>query len=179
MTQRILPFHTEVGRNFLRRYYDTLSKHDKETQYTRAYRLDEPVGVVNFIDNLLSREESHRLIDYRLCLDQIDAVLRARFPGREPDDLSDTAFTDLYQQMAANNVDGWDTGIYHDPVFFLKLLRRHTYRGAFSHPAYGGNAAGAGWAFIEDRFRDAAGANCFDWRRAIEKPLGTSDAYLG
>jgi hypothetical protein len=179
LTNAILPFAEDAAAQFLDLYYFRADRAAQDNTYHQAYRISQPIGAVNFIDNLLSREESHRLIDYRLCLDQIDAVLRARFPGREPVDLSDTAFTDLYQQMAANNVDGWDTGKYHDPVFFLKLLRRHTYLGAFSHPAHGGNAAGAGWAFIEDRFRDAAGANCFDWRRAIEKPLGTSDAYLG
>lgn len=180
ITQRIMPFHTKQGRDFLRRYHDTLSKHDKETQYARAYRLDEPVGVVNFIDKLVARQENHRLVDYKLCLLQMDAVLRSRYPFVEPAGMPDQVYDDLYGQMAADSVPGWDTSAYHSPAFFLKILRRHAFEGAFAHPKYGGNAGAAGWAYLEGRFADPdTGATLFDWERIMEKPLGASADYRG
>jgi hypothetical protein len=42
ITERILPFHTEAGRNFLSRFYDGLNKQDRASQYAWAYRLDQP-----------------------------------------------------------------------------------------------------------------------------------------
>jgi hypothetical protein len=180
MTQRILPFHTDAGENFLRRYYNTLSASDRATQFARAYRLDEPVGVVNFIDKLLAREENHRLNDYRICLRQMDAVLRQRDPYAEPSDMPDQVYDDLYSEMAADQVPGWDRGAYESPSFFLKLLRRHAYEGAFSHPKYGGNVGAAGWAYLEERYTDpTTGATLFNWRRIMEQPLGQSPDYHG
>ena len=165
MTQRILPFHTDLGRNFLKRYYDTLTNSDKESQFARAYRLDEPVGVVNFIDKLVAKQENHRLNDYRLCLVQMDAVLRSRYPDTEP---------------ATGSVPGWDTTAYGSPAFFLKMLRRHAYEGAFAHPKYGGNVGAAGWAYLEGRFTDpTTGTTLFDWERIMEPPLGNSVDYHG
>jgi hypothetical protein len=180
MTQRILPFHTDLGQNFLRRYYDTLTHSDKENQFARAFRLDEPVGVVNFIDKLLAKQENHRLVDYRLCLLQMDAVLRSRYPSAEPADMPNQVYDDLYGQMAAGNVPGWDTSAYGNPAFFLKLLRRHAYEGAFAHPKYGGNVGAAGWAYLEGRFTDpATGTTLFNWERIMEPPLGNSTDYRG
>jgi hypothetical protein len=80
--------------------------------------------------------------------------------------------------MANDSVDGWDKAQYGSPNFFLQLLRRHTYTGAFSHPKYGGNAGAAGWAWLEDRFRGPGNESCFNWQRAIEQPLGTSADYV-
>ena len=48
----------------------------------RVYDMDVTVGAVNYIDNILAREESHHLIDYQICLEQIDRVLRQRNPIR-------------------------------------------------------------------------------------------------
>jgi Gluconate 2-dehydrogenase subunit 3 len=179
MTKRILPFHTAKGQNFLNRYYDMLTAAAKETQYARAFRLDVSVGVVNFIDKLVAKQENHRLMDYRLCLPQIDKAVRAADPYAEPADMPDQVYDDLYTQMASNSVPGWDTSAYGDPSYFLKLLRRHTYEGAFTHPKYGGNVGAAGWAYLEQRFTDATGTTLFDWRRITEQPLGKSQDYRG
>ena len=180
LTQRILPFHTDLGQNFLRRFVDSVGAGDREVQYAKAFRLDEPVGVVNFLDKLLARQENHRLEDYRLCLVQIDKVVRANYPFAEPQDMPDQVFDDLYGQMANNSVPGWDTSAYGNPAFFLKLLRRHAYEGAFSHPKYGGNAGAAGWAYLEGRFTDpTSGATLFNWERIMEPPLGASTDYRG
>lgn len=180
ITERILPFHTDAGRDFLHRYYDQLTDADKPAQLAAAYRLDEPVGVVNFIDKLLAREEAHRLADYRICLRQIDIALRQRDPYVEPSDMPDGVFDELYQEMASDNVAGWDKSAYESPSFFLKMLRRHTYTGAFSHPKYGGNVGASGWAYLEERYRDqSSGATLFNWRRIMEQPLGDSVDYHG
>lgn len=180
MTQRILPFHTDLGQNFLKRYYDVLTNSDKESQFARAFRLDEPVGVVNFIDKLVAKQENHRLKDYRLCLVQMDAVLRSRYPYAEPADMPGGVYDDLYGQMATDNVPGWDTSSYGSPAFFLKMLRRHAYEGAFAHPKYGGNVGAAGWAYLADRFTNpTTGATLFNWERIMEPPLGKSADYRG
>jgi hypothetical protein len=55
LTSHILPFRTTEGQRFLNIYYNNLDKQSKDTQYARAYRLDQPVGVVNFIDKIVSR----------------------------------------------------------------------------------------------------------------------------
>ena len=140
----------------------------------QAFRLEQPIGAVNFIDKLVAREERHRLADYKMCLKLIDNVLRRRFPGLTPGQVSKDAYQELYRQMANDSVDGWDKAQYGSPNFFLQLLRRHTYTGAFSHPKYGGNAGAAGWAWLEDRFRGPGNKSCFNWERAIEQPLGAS-----
>ena len=179
LTAHVLPFETVDAANFLSRFYDTLDVQAKTTQYAHAYRLDQPVGVVNFIDKLLAREENHRLIDYRICLRLIDRLLRLRNPYIEPSLMSKEMYRELYEQMASGDVPGWDYDAYGSPRFFLKLLRRHAFTGAFSHPKYGGNAGAAAWAYLEEKYRDPSGKTLFDWRRVIEKPLGTSPDYHG
>jgi hypothetical protein len=181
MTQAILPFRTEQGQNFLKRYGDSLTAGEKATQYARAFRLDEPVGVVNFIDKLLAKQENHRLKDYRRCLLQIDTAVRAADPDHEPVDMDDEVYDNLYWQMAANNVPGWDSSHGSpDSASFLKLLRRHAYEGAFSHPKYGGNVGAAGWAYLKSRFTNPeTGSTLFNWERITEPPLGCSADYRG
>ena len=180
LTNHILPFRTEAGQNFLDRFYYAADRASKTSQYAHAYRLDQPVGVVNYIDKLLAREESQHLIDYKLCLRQIDRVLRRRNPFIEPGDMAREMFVDLYDEMWRGAVDGWDYDLYQNPKYFLQLLRRHTFTGAFSHPKYGGNAAAAGWAYLEERFRDSSsGQSFFNWRRVTEQPLGTDPVYRG
>jgi hypothetical protein len=177
---RILPFHTPEGQNFLKRYYEGLDRTSRENQVPRAYRLDEPVGVANYIDKIVSREENHHLVDYRLCLRQIDRVLRQRNPVTEPAQMSDEVFDGLYAEMASDRVSGWDTSAYGSPAYFLKMLRRHTFTGAFSHPKYGGNSGAAGWAYLSERLRDPqTKVTFFDWPRITEKPLGNSSEYHG
>jgi hypothetical protein len=180
LVNHILPFRTPEGERFLDYFYNYLDKQSKETQYAHAYRLDQSVGVVNFIDKLLARDEGHHLVDYRICLGEIDRVLRSRNPfvdvGRMPKEM----FIQLYNEMAADNVPGWDKGKYSSPRYFLQLLRRHTFTGAFSHPKHGGNVGGVGWAYLAEKFKDPqTGETLFNWRRAIEKPLGTNEDYRG
>lgn len=98
-------------------------------------------------------------------------------------------YRDLYGEMAAGQtIPEWDYTRYQNPRFFLQLLRRHTYTGAFAHPKYGGNAGAAGWAYLAANLRDpqtgalpaAAGrAPYFDWARGLEKPLGRNPEYHG
>ena len=179
ITNHFLPFNTEEGKRFIERYYDTLAPAERQTQYVHAYRLDQPVGVVNFIDKLLAKEERHHLLDYRACLPLIDSVLRQRNPFVEPRFMPEDMYVQLYGEMERNFVPGWDTNRYRDPAYFLQLIRRHTFSGAFTHPKYGGNAGAAGWAYLEERFRDPQGQTLFNWRRILEKPLGTSEDYKG
>jgi len=179
LTLHILPFRTEAGQNFLERFYFNSDRQARETQYARAYRLDQPVGVVNFIDKLLAREEAHYLVDYRICLRLIDRVLRARNPFIEPSEMPREAFLELYDQLWSGAVPGWSYAEYGNPRHFLQLLRRHTFTGAFSHPKYGGNVGAAGWAYLQERFQTSGGESSFDWRRVTEQPLGTDPVYRG
>jgi hypothetical protein len=105
-------------------------------------------------------------------------VLRQHDPYVEPADMPDGVYDDLYSQMASDSVPGWDTSAYSSPSFFLKLLRRHTYEGAFTHPKYGGNVGAAGWAYLSERYTDpATGMTLFNWPRITEAPLGESTDY--
>jgi hypothetical protein len=88
-------------------------------------------------------------------------------------------YRDLYEQMATGSVPDWDYQRYNNPRYFLQLLRRHVFTGAFSHPKYGGNIGATGWAYLEEKYRDDRGQTLFNWRRIIEKPLGVSADYHG
>lgn len=177
LTNEVLPLTSRDAQRFMNLYYFNADRQARETSLHQAYRLEQPIGVVNFIDKLVAAAERHRLIDYKLCLTQIDAVLRRRFPTLAPAEVSKDAYQALYAEMASDTVEGWDKARYGSPRFFLQILRRHTYTGAFSHPKYGGNAGAAGWAWLEDRFRGRNNESCFDWRRALEPPLGQSADY--
>ncbi|KYC40427.1 hypothetical protein WA1_26825 [Scytonema hofmannii PCC 7110] len=179
LVDHILPFRTEEGQNFVNRYYNSLDRQQAETQVPYAYKLDESVGATNFIDNILAREENHYLIDYKICLEQIDRVLRQRNPFVDPNEMPREMYVELYKEMSTDNVNGWDKSKYSSPLHFLRLLRRHTYTGAFAHPKYGGNVGAAGWAYLAERLRDENGKTQFDWRRSIEKPLGVNSDYHG
>lgn len=189
LTDHILPFRTTEAQRFLDLYYSYLDRQTKDTQYARAYRLDQPVGAVSFIDKIVAREEAHRLIDYKICLEVIDRLLRQRNPYEEPSQISTTFYAELYDQMAGDaTIPGWDYSAYNNPRFFLQLLRRHTYTGAFSHPKYGGNAGSAGWAYLAANLRDPqtgalpgpGGADTyFDWAHGLERPLGRNPEYHG
>lgn len=174
LTRHILPFNTEDARVFLER----LSNQQRSSHQYLA-RFDIGVGVVNFIDKLLAREERHQLGSYKICLSIIDQLLRQRNPYLELRDMNENMFVLLYDQMVTGNVPGWDYGRYDNPKYFLELLRRHTITAAFSHPKYGGNAGGAAWDYLSDRYRDAEGKTLFDWRRSLEPPLGNSTEYRG
>ena len=177
LTDHILPFRTADGQRFLQYFYNYADQASKEVQFARAWRLDEPVGAVNFIDKMLARYENHHRIDYTLCLAQIDSIITSRNPGMDLESVSKEEFVKLYSEMATEKVDGWDYSAYQSPDYFLKILRRHTYSGAFSHPRHGGNVGGIGWAYLEESYRDQSNQSCFNWRAAIEQPLGLSPDY--
>jgi len=179
IVDHIMPFRTDDGQNFLQRFYNYLDEQSKETQYAFAYRLDQSIGIVNFIDNLVCREERHHLTDYKICLPIIAAIIRQRAPGLEPTHAPKEIFVDLYGEMASGIVTDWNYSAYADPRYFLQILRRHAYTGAFSHPKYGGNVGALGWQYLADRYKDASGATLFDWSRAIEPPLGVNADYNG
>lgn len=173
----ILPFRTREGQRFLSYYYESLDKEARLGLQRHAYRLDDSAGAALYIDHILAREESHHLLDYRTCLRQLDRLLRARDPIHEPADASKDLYVQLYNELAAGQVNGWDLAEYGNPRNFLDLLRRHTFTGAFSHPKYGGNAATTGWAYLAQEL--APGQTIFDWANSLEQPLGRSASYLG
>jgi hypothetical protein len=134
--------------------------------------------------------EGHRLVDYKICLELIDRVLRLRNPYVDPTRMPATMYADLYDQIAADDghsLAGWDYARYSSPRFFLQLLRRHTYTGAFSHPKHGGNNGGLGWAYLAQnlldpgtgKLPDPGSPSFFDWTRALEPPLGRNVQYRG
>jgi gluconate 2-dehydrogenase subunit 3-like protein len=179
LSEHILPFETAEARNFLSRFYDAVDRQAKETQYVHAYRLDQPVGIANYIDKLVAKEEAHHLVDYRIGLALIDQLLRRRNPYVEPREMSKEMYRDLYEQMASGTVPGWNYERYANPAYLLQVMRRHMFTGAFSHPKYGGNSGAAAWAYLEEKYRDANGATLFNWRRIMERPLGDSVDYHG
>jgi hypothetical protein len=178
LTRHVLPFKAPEAENFLRRGAN-------EGNVGHLYRLDVSVGVPNYIDKILAREERHQQYAYKTCLEMIEGILRRRHPGKDPEFVDKSSYERLYAEMAADGAntalfqDGWDRSRYQSPFYFLYLLRRHAITGAFSHPKYGGNAGGMAWAYLAERYRADDGASAFDWRRAIEPPLGTSSEYRG
>ncbi len=170
LTDQVLPFRTPAAENFLNRYFFQLDA----VQRAKTYRFDESIGEVNLIDKLVARQERHHLADYKICLDIIDRLLRQRNPVLEPEAMPVEMFNQLYDEMASGSVPGWDYGRYGNPSYFLYLLRRHSIIAAFAHPKHGGNIDGAGWAYLAERY-----AGKFNWRAAIEKPLGTNEDYIG
>jgi len=179
LAEHILPFISQSGQNFLRRYYFGLDHDSRDKLYPNAYRFDENVGVANYIDKLLARQERHYLGDYKICLAIIDRVLRKRDPYVDPGEAPREVYLRLYDEMATDRVADWDQDRYHSPRYFLQLLRRHAVTGAFAHPKYGGNAGAAGWAYLEDRYRTDDGTTLFDWRKHQELGLGQSAEYRG
>lgn len=172
LVSHLLPFRLPENEQFIRGVYESLDRQSRASQFPLAYKLDEEVGVVNYIDKVVARAERHHLDDYRTCLEIVDDLLKARHPGRDPLTLPRDAFADLYDEMATDSVAGWDTARYGSPRFFLLLLRRHAMTGAFVHPRHGGNSGTAGWAYLQDRYP-------FDWQAAIEAPLGRNTDYHG
>jgi hypothetical protein len=182
LVQQVVPFRTHEAQNFINRFYLTMSKNDKLAM--PIYKLDESVGEINFITNILAREERHHLQDYKICLNLIDQLLRKRNPFLNSWEVSQELIADLYNEMATGNVVDWDYSQYDNPMYFLSLIRRHTITGAFSHPKYGGNIGGAGWSYLQERYdikneNAQTVGNYFNWELALEKPLGTNENYQG
>lgn len=176
LTRHILPFNSKDAINFQKRGAN-------EGNVGHLYRLDISAGVSNYIDNVVAREERHRLYAYKTCLEMIDQILRRRHPGKDPEFLNESSYLRLYDEMANTSSelfqDGWDRNRYNDPGHFLYLLRRHAITGAFAHPKYGGNPGGMAWAYLSEHYRTNSGDTAFDWRRSIERPLGVSSEYRG
>ncbi|UNO43190.1 gluconate 2-dehydrogenase subunit 3 family protein [Streptomyces sp. MST-110588] len=179
LVRHLLPFRLEENRRFLRGVYESLDRASREEEFPLAYQLDDEVGTVNYIDKLVARQEQHNADDYHICLKIIGEILRYRFGSLDPASAPPEMYADLYAQMETEKVDGWDYSRYGSPRFFLLLLRRHAMTGAFVHPKYGGNSGAAGWMYLESRFRDAGDRTLFDWRRALESPLGHNTDYRG
>lgn len=177
LCNHILPFRSAEAQRFLSSYYDSLDASSRRGLQRHAYRLDDSAGAALFIDHLLAKEESHHAVDYRICLSQMDRILRQRDPFHEPADASRDLYVELYDELKEDRVNGWDVSAYNSPRYFLELLRRHAFTGAFSHPKYGGNAAAAGWAYLDSELYP--GRRVFDWSASIEQPLGRSETYLG
>ena len=179
LSRTLLPFNGREARNFLDRAVNA-------GNVQHLFRLSVPVGVANYIDNIVAREERHQLQAYQTCLTLIDRVLRQRNPGIEPRDLEDGAYEALFRDMKINAPslfqDGWDARRYDNPAYFLYVIRRHAWTGAFSHPKYGGNPGGMAWAFLGETYSttgDSPPLTAYDWRRALEAPLGASTEYRG
>jgi hypothetical protein len=179
LINQLLPFRTKSAENFLNRYTAHMDSTSRDSQYPHLYRVNQSVGVVNFIDKILAKQERHRRVDYSICLEQINKVLTTRDPINPVETMRDGLFTSLYDGMATNNLPEWDYSAYGDPSYFLKILRRHAFTGAFSHPKYGGNASAAAWAYIAERLRDDNGKTLFDWQANFEAPIGKSKDYNG
>lgn len=179
LVQHLLPFRLDENSRFITQVYQNLDSSLREQQFPLAYLMDEEVGAVNYIDKVLAREEMHHAVDYHTCLALIDSVMRARYGGIDPLLAPVDMWVQLYQDLAAGQIQGWDFTKYANPAYFLSILRRHAMTGVFAHPRHGGNSGAAGWEYLESRYTDDSGATLFDWRRAIEAPLGHNTDYRG
>jgi hypothetical protein len=180
LVTEITPLRSPDAENFLKRFYNDLDQADQTLQQPHIYRLDDSVGEVNFIDNLLAAGERHHLPTYRLGLRKIFNILTDRHPEGEPSKLPRQVFQQVLRKLQENSFPGWSDVNSPSPREFVEVLRRHTVMGAFTHPRYGGNSAASGWEYLRERFPgDDPSGTCFDWRLAIEKPLGVSDIYFG
>ena len=80
LASHLLPFRLPENATFIRGVYESLDRASREQQFPLAYRLDEEVGVVNYIDKVLARAERHYLDDYRTCLELIDGAAARALP---------------------------------------------------------------------------------------------------
>lgn len=170
LTNHILPFQAREGELFL----SNPGGGSMSSLAPQLHHLDHSIGVVNYIDKMLAREERHHLPAYKTCLAEINRILRGRNPYLEPRNMDRKEYERLHGEMADGNVPGWDYTKYSNPGFFLFLLRRHVWTGAFSHPKYGGNAAGRAWDWLNNLL-----GNKFDYGAALEPPYGYNLQYRG
>ncbi|NRA66115.1 MAG: gluconate 2-dehydrogenase subunit 3 family protein [Pseudobacteriovorax sp.] len=122
-------------------------------------------GQTNYIDKILSRQEHHHLINYKICLPMMHQALSQQTVSVE-------LIADYLKAMESGEPNHWDYQRYNSPKHFLNLLRRHSVEGSFSHPKYGGNRDFAGWRYLEQQYG-------FDWKRFTEQPFGTERNYFG
>src|SRR5439155_8063365 len=64
LVRHLLPFRLAANSTLIRSFYDNLDDGARRQQFPLAYRLDEEVGVVNYIDKVLARAEQHNADDY-------------------------------------------------------------------------------------------------------------------
>ena len=169
----ILPIHTDEFKTFVK-YHS--GKFDNETK-SLVSRLDYDLGVTNFIDKLLARHEPHHLIRYKKCLLEMKRLLLNKNKAQEPEHMDDNCYEWLYSAMQTPNSEHWQLKEIKS-IDFLKTFRRHIITGALSHPRHGGNTNAIGWKFLESMLSDEKGDTYFDWRRALEKPLGINQDYI-
>lgn len=190
LVEQITPFRSDESQNFINRFYQGLSQ--KEKHLSTIYKLDDSVGEVNYITNILAREERHHLLMYKTILPLIDQLLRKRNPYVESWKVPSITINELYEELANDEknrkdgivIPGWDYSKFDNPTYFLKTFRRHCIIGAFCHPRYGGNIGCAGWDYVKDMFpiKDDKGqvvGDYFNWELAIEPPHGRSADYRG
>lgn len=182
LANQIILFRTEESQNFIDRFYLGMAKNDRMKM--PIYKLDDSVGEVNYITNILAREERHHLNDYKICLSLINDVLKRKNPFVESWNVSSELIDELYNEMTQNSVPGWDYSRYNNPIYFLTVLRRHTITGTFCHPRYGGNIGYAGWNYLKERYADfdtkgEEVRNYFNWDLSLEKPFGKNIDYKG
>ncbi len=168
ITNHILPFNSREAELF----QNNPGGGPRKTLDPQLHKLDHAIGVANYIDKILAREERQHLPAYKSCLLQINRILRQRNPYLEPRDMPESMYETLYTEMSKGQVPGWKSDLYADPQYFLFLMRRHVWTGAFCHPKYGGNANSAGWHWLADQFP-------FDYALCQEPPYGRDPAYRG
>ncbi len=172
----ILPFKTNEFKTFVKNHQGQFSELTKSLISQISY----DIGCVNFIDKLISRDELHHIINYKLCLKEIKRILFALNTFQEPKEMDEYFYQRIYQIMSQNDFTIWNKATYENPSYFIMVLRRHIITAAFSHPKHGGNTDALGWQFLDSLLRnnnhDGAG---FDWQQALEKPLGINNDYIG
>ena len=170
----VLPFKTAEFKTFVNRH----SAQFDNTTRSMLNQLYYDIGVVNFIDKLLARQERHHVINYQLCLSEMKQVLLRLNNTQEPEDMDEYFYARLFEIMEKNDFSVWNKAKYDNPAYFLKALRRHIITGAFSHPRHGGNTQALGWQFLADLLSNKPEDNLFDWRQALEIPLGNNKDYI-
>jgi hypothetical protein len=60
------PFRSSENSMFIWGLYASMDRASRERRFPLAYRLDEEIGVVNYIDKVVTRAERHNADDYRL-----------------------------------------------------------------------------------------------------------------
>ena len=107
-------------------------------------------GVVYFIDRALQTFAADSLKTYQKGLPELQAKVRAMFPGAEKFSAAAPEQQDaVLHAMEDQTHQGWgpfDPGSAEPS--FLAVLRVHTIVGFLAHPLRGGNPGGVGWRFI-------------------------------
>jgi len=172
----LLPFKTDEFDTFVNKHQGQFNNMTRSL----VSQLNYDIGCVNFIDKLIAKDERHHIIDYKLCLKEIKRILLLLNQFQEPGEMDEYFYQRVYEIMINTDFSLWDKSRYEEPDYFIKVLRRHIITAAFSHPKYGGNTLALGWQFLNALLKENNEDNAgYDWRQAIEKPLGTNTEYAG